>query len=239
MRFISEDPLGFGGGDVNLHAYSLNSPTNLSDPNGTNPLLIGCAFGAVMDVSFNLYADYRTGRKSTVSDAFGMATLRYAADGCISGAIGAIFGEIFLKPLIEFAAPYVARIFADEAGAALRNAIGDAADGPQSWQEAEGWLNEQYGGQAQVRFNTSDGSRVVDNLTEEGVAQESKYGYQELDDRLSRQIVKDVELANTPTSGVNSVEWHFFESSISGVGPGPQLIQALQGAGIRIVIHLF
>jgi RHS repeat-associated protein len=34
QRFISEDPLGFGGGDVNFYAYAGNSPTNFSDPFG-------------------------------------------------------------------------------------------------------------------------------------------------------------------------------------------------------------
>ncbi|MBU3950422.1 MAG: hypothetical protein KJ826_19660 [Proteobacteria bacterium] len=33
-RFISEDPIGFDGGDVNLMAYVGNNPTNLIDPNG-------------------------------------------------------------------------------------------------------------------------------------------------------------------------------------------------------------
>jgi hypothetical protein len=33
-RFISEDPLGFGGGDVNLFAYVRNQPVNLADPLG-------------------------------------------------------------------------------------------------------------------------------------------------------------------------------------------------------------
>jgi RHS repeat-associated protein len=30
--FISEDPLGFGGGDANLARYCGNSPTNFTDP---------------------------------------------------------------------------------------------------------------------------------------------------------------------------------------------------------------
>jgi RHS repeat-associated protein len=34
QRFISEDPLGFGGGDINLYAYTSNSPTNFTDPSG-------------------------------------------------------------------------------------------------------------------------------------------------------------------------------------------------------------
>jgi RHS repeat-associated protein len=34
QRFIAEDPLGFGGSDVNLHAYTFNNPTNFTDPGG-------------------------------------------------------------------------------------------------------------------------------------------------------------------------------------------------------------
>lgn len=33
-RFISEDPIGFGGGDMNLYRYVLNNPVNLVDPFG-------------------------------------------------------------------------------------------------------------------------------------------------------------------------------------------------------------
>ncbi len=34
QRFISQDPLGFGGGDTNLYRYCGNSPTNATDPSG-------------------------------------------------------------------------------------------------------------------------------------------------------------------------------------------------------------
>ncbi|GEM_PF-634544 len=33
-RFISEDPIGFGGGDVNLYGYVQNNPVNYTDPTG-------------------------------------------------------------------------------------------------------------------------------------------------------------------------------------------------------------
>lgn len=33
-RFISEDPIGFGGGDVNLYGYVFNNPVMLTDPSG-------------------------------------------------------------------------------------------------------------------------------------------------------------------------------------------------------------
>jgi RHS repeat-associated protein len=38
-RFISEDPLGFGGGDTNLQAYVGNNPVNATDPLGEQALL--------------------------------------------------------------------------------------------------------------------------------------------------------------------------------------------------------
>jgi len=34
QRFISQDPIGFAGGDINLYAYIFNSPTNYFDPTG-------------------------------------------------------------------------------------------------------------------------------------------------------------------------------------------------------------
>jgi len=34
QRFLSEDPLGFGGGDANLYAYTFNNPLNFADPTG-------------------------------------------------------------------------------------------------------------------------------------------------------------------------------------------------------------
>ena len=33
-RFISQDPLGYAAGDINLYRYCQNSPTNATDPSG-------------------------------------------------------------------------------------------------------------------------------------------------------------------------------------------------------------
>ncbi len=40
-RFISEDPIGFGGGDINLYAYVGNNPINFVDPFGLERAGIG------------------------------------------------------------------------------------------------------------------------------------------------------------------------------------------------------
>jgi RHS repeat-associated protein len=46
-RFISEDPLNYRGGDVNLYSYVGNNPVNWKDPSGKNPLAaVGALFGA-------------------------------------------------------------------------------------------------------------------------------------------------------------------------------------------------
>jgi RHS repeat-associated protein len=39
-RFISPDPIGFRGGDVNLYGYALDSPTNFVDLSGLNIMVI-------------------------------------------------------------------------------------------------------------------------------------------------------------------------------------------------------
>ena len=38
QRFISEDPLGFGGGDSNLYGYVREDPTDFTDPGGNTPV---------------------------------------------------------------------------------------------------------------------------------------------------------------------------------------------------------
>ena len=51
-RFLSEDPLGFDAGDVNLSRYVSNSPTNATDPLGLTETFeyVGVAVIGVIDV---------------------------------------------------------------------------------------------------------------------------------------------------------------------------------------------
>jgi RHS repeat-associated protein len=92
QRFISQDPLGFAGGDVNTSAYTGNSPTNFTDPSGEFfliPIAIGCAIGGVGSAIGDLAAAKLTGRKLAVGDM-----LRDAAVGCVTGALGGFLGEL-------------------------------------------------------------------------------------------------------------------------------------------------
>ncbi len=43
QRFISEDPLGFGGGGVNLYEYVSGDPVSRIDPSGTQAAAVGAA----------------------------------------------------------------------------------------------------------------------------------------------------------------------------------------------------
>jgi RHS repeat-associated protein len=55
-RFISEDPIGFAGGDVNLYGYVRNNPVNFKDPTGKIILPVLIVGGAVAaEGIFHLY----------------------------------------------------------------------------------------------------------------------------------------------------------------------------------------
>jgi len=93
QRFVSADPLGFGGGDSNLYTYVHDSPTNLTDPSGEFAFLaaaaIGCAIGAVVG-GFGIWAyNSLAGRKTTVGEI-----VTSAAIGCAIVAVLAIVGVV-------------------------------------------------------------------------------------------------------------------------------------------------
>lgn len=81
QRFMSEDPIGFEGGDVNLYAYVFNSPLTDNDPTGEiAPLAaagVACVGGAVGGIAVVL-----SGRK--------VVTWRAAAIGAGVGCVGGV-----------------------------------------------------------------------------------------------------------------------------------------------------
>ncbi len=84
-RFVSEDPLGFEGEDINLYRYVYNSPINLKDPDGTIPaaLAVPLAGGLI-----NGWGD--------ASQCKGNVLEKFAAfgKGFLSGAVGAVAGLV-------------------------------------------------------------------------------------------------------------------------------------------------
>jgi RHS repeat-associated protein len=130
-RFISEDPLGFGGGDVNLHAYSFSSPTNFRDPSGKTPV-VACGVGGLFNATTNLIADKLTGRKLSWASA-----ADYFVSGCaygvafevtgINAAIDWLAGKAFtgLAQLGSWAAD---KLFTNEVEAAARETVNEVVE---------------------------------------------------------------------------------------------------------------
>ena len=94
---------------------------------------------------------------------------------------------------------------------------------------------KKLGGESQRSFPTSMGDRVADQLVD-GIAHESKVGYQSLTGDIRLQIAKDKELLRS--KDVDGVVWHFFTSPFTGKrGPSAELLKALQDAGFGVEIH--
>lgn len=93
-RFLSEDPIGLLGRDLNLYRYVLNNPQNLVDPSGRIlPLiLVGAAIGAAVFGGAEVYIQTQVEYKSIGDvDAGGVATAAAAgaAVGAFAGATAA------------------------------------------------------------------------------------------------------------------------------------------------------
>ena len=89
-RFLSEDPLEFGAGDMNLHAYAFSDPTNLTDPTGEIvPGLLGmCAVGGLIDGLGQVLSNLQSRKSPAVLDGVGWAAVRGCATGAAFGGLG-------------------------------------------------------------------------------------------------------------------------------------------------------
>lgn len=124
QRFISEDPIGFAGGDTNLYAYVGNNPVNLTDPFGTNPLIAICIEGAVVNAAIDSVANVLTGRKVTLN---GIARSMLA--GCAMSLIGLGLAKVLglglgLAMRAVGSRPGLAGRAANAAGNAVKKALG-------------------------------------------------------------------------------------------------------------------
>lgn len=111
-RFISEDPIGFEGGDLNLYVYAGNNPAMFADPSGLdkisfwlgvadhyaglasltgNPIAIGINLGtSVASLSYSGYQTFLTGEKTQKDFA-------YDAGKAMLGKVP-FLGQMFVTP---------------------------------------------------------------------------------------------------------------------------------------------
>jgi RHS repeat-associated protein len=99
-RFISEDPLGFDGGDVNLYAYTSNNPVMFSDPlglwsfwyGGTGVMALGKE-GINVSTGFSWDSESGDGLYFSAGKTEGIA-------GSIGGEVGVYTGSISGKTTV-------------------------------------------------------------------------------------------------------------------------------------------
>jgi RHS repeat-associated protein len=114
-RFLSEDPISFGGGDSNLYSYVFNSPVNYLDPSGHGALgrFIGGRIGAGLGSFVGGGIGGSLGASGGTLVAPGVGTVTVGGAGAVTGKfiggrIGGIGGaaigdrvEDFLRNLID------------------------------------------------------------------------------------------------------------------------------------------
>jgi RHS repeat-associated protein len=88
QRFISEDPIEYAAGDLNLHQYVFGAPTTLTDPSGEiAPVVAACLSGGAFDLTLYIITN---GRKATFGGGASAA-----ARGCGAGVVGFGVGKAF------------------------------------------------------------------------------------------------------------------------------------------------
>jgi RHS repeat-associated protein len=93
-RFISEDPIGFGGGDVNLYAYVASNPTMFFDPSGLWTLSFGVTISGGLGLGggggtfLNIGHDPRAGAFS----GWSFSITGTAGGGAFAGSGGSVQG---------------------------------------------------------------------------------------------------------------------------------------------------
>lgn len=111
-RFLSQDPLGFSAGDVNLYRYVFNQPTGLTDPSGQ--LAMGSYAKTLKKVAGSVLFGATAGAAGGAGygGIIGMVCGTGFVDGAIQGAkAGGIFGA-FLGPVAAFGGALGATAFA-------------------------------------------------------------------------------------------------------------------------------
>jgi len=111
QRFLSEDPIEFAGGDVNLYAYVLNNPVNLTDPDGRIIAQvigggIGAVFGAVVAAKAGqdfsgIFRSALVGGTAGVFSTIPIFGLNPLLSGAIGSGITGFLGNVASQKFVE------------------------------------------------------------------------------------------------------------------------------------------
>ena len=128
-RFISEDPIGFAGGDINLYGYVRNNPVSFRDPSGKIvPFIVGAivvggliltspSYANAPDIGDPIYDSRSDIVANAAMGAAGGYVLRIVC-GRIFGAIGARFlsggGGVVTEEVAETVGKTVAKFSPDD-----------------------------------------------------------------------------------------------------------------------------
>lgn len=213
-RFLSRDPLltkpPTFTQDLHQYAYCENNPVNLTDPSGASP---ANPFSLAIDT---IIAYLGSVKIANAPDVGGILTPSRSEAQINRTIVATILGARLLGSASELKTAFTYRT------------IGSTG------RVGESFLRT-MGGEAKAFFPTDLGARYVDQFVN-GVAYESKVGYQALTQTIAKQVAKDVELLQSGRA--LGVEWHFFRSPVTNaIGPSAPLRSWLMQNGIRVIIH--